>query len=133
MPLQKSEGENVKREKEIFFERVIGFKVEFGDKVPKAVVNTSPEAINEAYGKISSYYDRLKEIEKERDELANKETLFDLDRSIYKELKECNVDLINLKKMWDLIALIDMQFDSWKKTPWDKIDVDTLQTLLKEM
>jgi hypothetical protein len=51
---------------------------------------------------------KLKQIEAERDDLANQETLFDLERSIYKELKECSVELINLKKMWDLVALIDM-------------------------
>ena len=133
LPLQKAEGENVKKEKNLFAVKVSAFKVEFGEKVPKGTSYTSPEVINEAYGKITSYYERLKEIEKERDELANKETLFDLERTIYKELKECNVDLVNLKKMWDLIALIDTQFDSWKKTAWDKIDVDSLQTLLKEM
>jgi dynein heavy chain, axonemal len=133
LPLQKTEGENVKRDKDLFRERVIGFKVEFGDSVPKNVKDPSPQAINEAYAKIGLYYNRLKEFERQRDELANKETLFDLDRSIYKELKECNNDLINLKKMWDLIALVDMQFENWKKTRWDKINVDDLQTLLKEI
>lgn len=123
----------MKREKDIFREKVIGFKVEFGDSVPKNVKDTTPQAINDAYAKIGLYYNKLKEFEKQRDELANKETLFDLDRSIYKELKECNTDLINLKKMWDLIALVDMQFENWKKTRWDKINVDDLQTLLKEM
>lgn len=35
--------------------------------------------------------------------------------------------------MWDLIALIDLQFDSWRNTLWDKIDTDLLTTLIKDM
>ena len=35
--------------------------------------------------------------------------------------------------MWDLIALIDLQFDSWRSTLWDKIDTDLLMTLIKDM
>jgi len=35
--------------------------------------------------------------------------------------------------MWDLVSLIDMQFDSWKKTQWDQIDVDNLTNLIKDM
>lgn len=35
--------------------------------------------------------------------------------------------------MWDLIALIDMQFDSWKKTLWDQIDTENLTQLIKDM
>jgi len=35
--------------------------------------------------------------------------------------------------MWDLVSLIDMQFDAWKSTLWDKIDTDNLTNLIKEM
>ena len=35
--------------------------------------------------------------------------------------------------MWDLIALIDLQFVSWRSTLWDKIDTDLLMTLIKDM
>jgi hypothetical protein len=35
--------------------------------------------------------------------------------------------------MWDLIALIDMQFDSWKKTLWDVINTESIATLLKDI
>jgi dynein heavy chain, axonemal len=35
--------------------------------------------------------------------------------------------------MWDLIALIDYQFESWKSTLWDKIDTELLMQLIKEM
>jgi len=48
-------------------------------------------------------------------------------------LKDCRTELCNLKQMWDLISLIDFQFEAWKSTLWDKIDTDHLMTLIKEM
>lgn len=32
-----------------------------------------------------------------------------------------------------MIALIDNQFDSWKQTLWDQINVDNLTALIKDM
>lgn len=58
-------------------------------------------------------------LKQDQQKLANQETLFDLERTIYKEIKDCNIELVSLKKMWDLIALIDLQFESWRKTLWD--------------
>ena len=54
------------------------------------------------------------DMENEAKDLQVLESLFDLQRTNYKELKDCKNELINLKRMWDLIALIDTQFDSWK-------------------
>jgi dynein heavy chain len=56
-----------------------------------------------------------------------------MQKSTYKQLKECRGELQNLKVMWDLISLIDFQFDAWKSTLWDKIDTDSLQLLLQDM
>lgn len=72
-------------------------------------------------------------IEEEAKSLNNLETLFDLQKSSYKQLKDCKNELANLKYMWDLIALIDMQFEAWKSTLWDKINTDNLLQLIKEM
>jgi hypothetical protein len=35
--------------------------------------------------------------------------------------------------MWDLISIIDGQFDSLKETLWDNIDADNLEVTLKAM
>ena len=56
-----------------------------------------------------------------------------MQRTGYKQLKDCKQELVSLKEMWDLIALIDMQFDSWKKTLWDQIDTEVLTQLIKDM
>jgi dynein heavy chain len=123
----------VQQSRRDFVLKVIQFRSLFMAELPYHIQQSSPEIINNAYNKISEFYTKLKNIEFERDQLANQETLFDLERSIYKELKECSVELVNLKKMWDLIALIDMQFESWRSTLWENIDTDLLTTLIKDM
>lgn len=35
--------------------------------------------------------------------------------------------------MWDLISIIDGQFESWKTELWDNIDADNIEQLLKNM
>jgi len=72
-------------------------------------------------------------MEQEAKELQHLESLFELQRTNQKELKECKNELIQLKKMWDLVSLIDMQFESWKKTLWDHINTDEMAMLLKDI
>lgn len=35
--------------------------------------------------------------------------------------------------MWDLISMVDNQFNAWKLTLWDKIDTDSLVAQIKEI
>ena len=72
-------------------------------------------------------------MEDEAKELQMLESLFDLQRTNYKELKDCKIELVQMKKLWDLIGLIDLQFSNWKNTLWDQIDTDELEVLIKEM
>jgi dynein heavy chain len=72
-------------------------------------------------------------MEEKAKELQVLEQLFELQRTKQKELQECKNELVSLKQMWDLISIIDGQFDSLKETLWDNIDADSLETNLKAM
>ena len=48
-------------------------------------------------------------------------------------LIDCKNEIVHLKKMWDLIALIDTQFGAWKKQLWEAIDTENLVQLIKKM
>ena len=95
--------------------------------------SSSPEVIEKAYSSIGDYYFKVQEIEDEAKELNNLETLFDMQKSTYKQLKDCRNELVLLKQMWDLISLIDYQFDEWKETLWAKIKTDDLLQLVEKM
>lgn len=41
-------------------------------------------------------------------------------------LQRCAEELVYLKSIWDVVAIILFTFSEWCKTPWDKIDVDVL-------
>jgi dynein heavy chain len=79
------------------------------------------------------YYDKTLVLEEEALELNNLEILFDIQKSTYKQLKDCRTELILLKYMWDMVALVQYQFDNWQKTLWDKIDTENLMQLIKDM
>ena len=72
-------------------------------------------------------------MEEEAKELQTLEQLFELQRTKQKELVDCKNELVQLKQMWDLISIIDGQFDSWKETLWDNINAEHLENLLKNM
>lgn len=133
LPLQNVEANNIKHKLSEFGISVIDFRNEFLSKCPYHIENSSLEIIDDAYKTIAVYYDRMVEFEEQAKNYNNLETLFELQKSSYRHLKDCKNELISLKYMWDLIALIDCQFNAWKNTLWDKIDTDALLSQIKEM
>ena len=72
-------------------------------------------------------------LEDEARKYNNLETLFDLQKSGYNQLKDCRNELRSLKYQWDMIQLIHFQFNAWKLTLWDKIDTDSLLAQIKKL
>jgi dynein heavy chain len=133
LPIQKKEAENIKSAVRDFRMRVDDFRQEFRENCPYHVTDSTPEAITAAYAVIDTYHSKTTEMIDESARLRNLEGLFDLTNSKFKQLDDCRIDLLNLKKNWDLIALIDTQFDAWKKTLWDQIDTDGLIQQTRDM
>ena len=82
--------------------------------------------ILKSYEKIDEYYIKLLQFEQEAKENAELEDLFELERRQYKPLKECLSDLKNLKVLWDLITLVNLQYNDWKGKLWRQIKADVL-------
>lgn len=107
LPLQTQEAANIKDRLRKFEIKVGEYRMQFQQKCPYNLQNSSPEIIAQAYDTITEYYVKTGEIEAEAADLNNLETLFDIQKSSYKQLKDCGVELCQLKQMWDLISLID--------------------------
>jgi dynein heavy chain len=107
LPMQTKEASNIKSRLLKFEIKVGEFRLEFGMNVPQNIQDISEEIIQKSYEKIAEYYIRTCELELEAEELNNLEILFDIQKSSYKQLKDCRNELVNLKYMWDLIALIE--------------------------
>lgn len=133
LPLQTQEGTNIKKQLDEFSITVSKFREEFQKKCPYHDKDTTNEIINNAYQTISEFYDRTIELEMQAKRYNNLETLFELQKSGYSELKDCKNELKCLKYMWDLIQLVHFQFNAWKLTLWDKIDTDFLLAQIKDL
>ena len=133
LPLQSKESDNVKHRVRQFAGKVLDYRLEFTSAMPSQIKETNPEVIVSAYAKIGEYYDKTCAMEEEAKQLQVLEQLFELQRTKQKELVDCKNELVQLKQMWDLISIIDGQFESWKETLWDNIDADNLEQLLKNM
>ena len=93
----------------------------------------SDQIIEDAYNSISYFFEQTVMLDDESKKHNNLETLFELQKSGYNQLKDCRNELKSLKYMWDIIQLIHFQFNAWKFTLWDKIDTDNLLAQVKEL
>ena len=133
LPLQTKESGNIKAQLEKFSSRVIEFRSEFMQKCPYHTREVSDQVIEGAYNTISHFYEQSILLEDEAKKYNNLETLFDLQKSGYNQLKDCRSELRSLKYLWDMIQLIHFQFNAWKLTLWDKIDTDSLLAQIKKL
>jgi hypothetical protein len=116
-----------------FQKKVAEFRIKFQQQCPYNIDQSSIAIIDNSYNLITDFYNQTLEMEEEAKALNNLETLFDIQKSTYKPLKDCKAELQSLKYMWDLVSLIDLQFEAWKSTLWDKIDTENLMQLIKDM
>ncbi|CEL96675.1 unnamed protein product [Vitrella brassicaformis CCMP3155] len=129
LPLQTMEMWNIRKTLEAFGTEVEEFRSEFEKQAP-----FNPElAFDDAYSSIDEFYNKTIGMEKRAKDFNNLETLFDMARSGYRQLKETCNDLGLLKELWDAIAIVKYTFDDWKSTLWDKIDTDDLLTRVKDL
>lgn len=61
------------------------------------------------------------------------EKLFELEKTDYKQIKDCKKDLRNLKTMWDAILMVIYMYKDWKTKQWRSIKADSLLELNKGM
>lgn len=133
LPLQNYEANNIKNDLDKFKVQIDDFRADFRKNCPYNVEEANAESIDESYQKITKYYEGMVDFEEEAKSFNKLETLFELQKSNYKELKDCRNELLSLKYMWDLVGVIEMLFTSWRSTLWDKIDTDDLLMKIKEM
>jgi hypothetical protein len=66
-------------------------------------------------------------------QLTDLEKVFELNISKHRELKKTRQENRLLKQLWDMITIVEHQFDSWRRMLWDDIDVDMLIVQTKNL
>lgn len=133
LPHQTEETKRIKVQLSQFDEKVSHFREDFQAKSPFSFEDLSDEIINNAYKTIDSELVALQVIELEARNYNNLNTLFELEKSAYKPLKDCRSELINLKVLWDAISFVQNTYSDWKTTLWDKIDTEYLMEQNKNL
>jgi len=130
--MQKQEGQSIRQTQRDFDKKVFEYRSEFLKALPYHVKDGGSAVIARSYETIMEYYRKTLELEAQAAKITNLETLFDIEPNKYKDLVSCRTELKNLKMMWDLISLIDYQFEGWSTTLWNDIDPDNLERLIKD-
>ena len=127
LDLQQKETESLKEEIRTFFKKVTDFRKEFLEKAPfKFTLNSEISDVKQSYKLIAEYREKVAEIKLEAGKYNDLENLFELERTKYKNLTECEADLNKLEQMWQMIERILKTYNNWKKILWKNIKVDEL-------
>ncbi|KAL8434816.1 hypothetical protein ACSSS7_002953 [Eimeria intestinalis] len=129
LPLQNAEVNNIRNALQTFSSEVAAFRETFLKEAPFDPNTEAPGA----YASIDSFYQKCLQMEQAARELNNLETLFDMAKSVHKELRDSKEDLKTLKEAWDVSVYVNSWFDAWKATLWDTIDTDMLLLHVKDM
>ena len=128
LPLITKEKAAIKKRIDQFAIQVQEFRNEFLQKVPTNYDDKMEMGqINASYDVLTDYYNKLTKIEAEAKEYENLEQLFELEQTSYKQLKDCRIDLRNVKVFWDAVAMVTFQYNDWKQKSWKSIKADLLQ------
>ncbi|CCD13201.1 unnamed protein product, partial [Trypanosoma congolense IL3000] len=92
-------------------------------------------AINreEVYKELDRVYNRFLDIEKDAKKLQDLQELFDLNPSLFKEIRECRIELMMLKQVWDLNEHVMSQFSDWMKSTFKNADVSLFEDECKKL
>lgn len=58
--------------------------------------------------------------------LNDREELFNLQKTMFNEIEQCEKRLLTLKEIWDFSSYVQLLFDNWNEIPWKKIVFDDL-------
>lgn len=71
-------------------------------------------------------------LEKILDPINESCAFFDVSIVEFKDLNLARRELKNLKLIWDYFLVIQSCIEEWKKTPWKKIDVESMENECKK-
>ncbi|EFC49517.1 axonemal dynein heavy chain beta [Naegleria gruberi] len=82
--------------------------------------------VDAAYERIDEVHERILVVEENMRELRDRQKLFGLMQNQGKLVRESRAELRLLKRVWDLVALVQSQIDEWKSIPFLKINDEEL-------
>jgi dynein heavy chain len=84
-----------------------------------------------AYEICNKVNSELTVMEKKHQNLLQSSTLFDLMPPDSTKMNSCRRELKMLKQIWDFVYAVESCINDWKKTPWKKINTETMNVECK--
>jgi len=127
--LQNEEVDKIKAKVAEFEQELKEFRREFKEQAPFSY----DTEVNDAYDLIYHFHKQINSMEEKAAKLTDLEKVFELNISKHRQIKKNRAENRLLKYVWDLIAVVQHQFDDWKKTLWANIDTDNLLIATKKL
>ena len=140
------EADKIKKESKEFESKVESFCICFKKEMPFEYQSN----FNEAYKQLDAIHHgpnnitmlcgeshipmgTLKQMRKEVMNLNELQELFELYVIEYREIAQCEKDAVMLKRVWDVISMVQAIYTDWRSTKWDEIHVEVLQEENKKL
>lgn len=133
LPHQTEETKQIKKRLSEFESQVDVYRESFLKVCPFDFGELNDEKLSTSYKILDSQYLELCKLEVVAKEKNNLNTLFELQKSSFRPLRECRQDLAYLKVIWDAIGYVHYMYNDWKLTLWDKINTEELLELNKAL
>ena len=100
-------------------------------------VPTGPDAVTQAYAMLDEYNAELSELALKREHYSLMESLFELQTTKHVDVEMAKEALFDVKKVWDLSEMVQLQIDSWKQELWVDLEAEsyivTARNFLKQV
>lgn len=85
-----------------FSKEVKDFRIDFREKAPFNInLKATSDEVVAAYHTIGEYSTKIDEIKKKAIKFKDLENLFELEKTKYKELNDCQSDIKKLSRLWN--------------------------------
>ncbi|KAK7573934.1 hypothetical protein V9T40_011125 [Parthenolecanium corni] len=125
-PLQAAEVLNIRRKIIVFDNRQNHYR----DRFKK--MNFFKYECSDPYSLIQEAHEEIFYYEEQMGRIQESASLFEVNMPEFKPLKQCRRELRMLKQLWDYTYLVRNYIENWKKTPWRKVDVETMDIECKK-
>lgn len=84
------------------------------------------------YGVLNQLQSTLRQFNEELNDINILRNLFEIDQPDMSAIQKCEIAIKQAKQLWDYWYAIQYSIDGWKKTTWDSVDVDAIETECKK-
>ena len=129
-PLQNSMLDGIRKEIKSFDSTFAKFVKEFRAQGPFFWLDSKQK---DAYTSMDRYQKQLSTLIEKSKSINELEDLFELPLSKHAQVHEVRDDLLILKGLWDVVIMVDANFNSWKNSLWADIKTDDLMEEVKRL